>query len=457
MREKQRASNENVIDMLNTALIPNCEYIIITEDDFYPIDNFYNELIHTIRLLPKNWRTLHLCPGGLWGRSLGEPDEPGKLRWEGGTEPNIPYHESKRFYINGEDNLFLQHGVWLGSPTCFLIQQKNIPNFIKEYKTYNFDDACDVILTQMLSSNDFICRDPLLGYEKSQGPSVFDENLKEYYSPGNNKDIVEKANEIVERYELKYDLEKTENPYSENNQKLLWPSQDEVYLKTNWPNTFNFDDKIKEDIVNESRKLPLNSAIIDCGAHIGDGAVPIAGALKSFGREDIIVYAIDPGKEKVDFITEMRDKNNLNNLRILNYGLSDKNIVYNHIKRNEEDHWGDNTGGTEWIDSQSEKADINSESIEFKKLDDLVNSGEIPEKIGYIHLDVEGMEDKAILGGKNTILKYRPILSLEEHDENSRKLNDILEPLGYSQINRKNSNNIYHYSDIVEKYERTWL
>ena len=184
--EKQRASNENVIDMLNTALIPNCEYIIITEDDFYPIDNFYNELIHTIRLLPKNWRTLHLCPGALWGRGLGEPDEPGKLRWEDGTEPNIPYDKSKRFYINGEDNLFLQHGVWMGSPTCFLIQQKNIPNFIKEYKTYNFDNACDVILTEMLSSNDFICRDPLLGYEKSQGPSVFDENLKdikEDYSP----------------------------------------------------------------------------------------------------------------------------------------------------------------------------------------------------------------------------------------------------------------------------------
>ena len=37
---------------------------------------------------------------------------------------------------------------------CFLIQQKNIPNFMEEYKTHNFDDACDVILTKMLSSND---------------------------------------------------------------------------------------------------------------------------------------------------------------------------------------------------------------------------------------------------------------------------------------------------------------
>jgi FkbM family methyltransferase len=184
--EKQRASNENVIDMLNKALITNCEYIIITEDDFYPIDNFYNKLIHTVRLLPKNWRTLHLCPGKLWGRTFGEPDEPGKLRWECGTEPNIPYHKSKRFYINGEDNLFLQHKAWLGGPMCFLIQQKNIPNFMEEYKTHNFDDACDVILTKMLSSNDFICRDPLLGYEKTQGLSVFDENvkdIKEDYTP----------------------------------------------------------------------------------------------------------------------------------------------------------------------------------------------------------------------------------------------------------------------------------
>lgn len=246
-------------------------------------------------------------------------------------------------------------------------------------------------------------------------------------------------------YTLVNDLENTENPYNTGT-KLLWPNNDEEFLKNNWPSTFDFDKEIKEDIVNRSRELPLNYAIIDCGAHIGDGAIPIAGALKSMGREDIIVYAIDPGLEKIEFITEMRNKNHLNNLRIINCGLSDKNIVYNHIKRNKEDHWGNNTGGTEWVNSQSEKADKNSEIIEFKKLDDLVSLGTISEKIGYIHLDVEGMEDKAILGGLNSIMKYKPILSLEEHNMESSNLKDILEPLGYKYIKRLGSNNIYEYT-----------
>ena len=114
-------------------------------------------------------------------------------------------------------------------------------------------------------------------------------------------------NNIQEDYTLVNDLENTENPYNTGS-KLLWPNNDEEFLKNNFPNTFDFDKEIKQDIINRGRELPLNSAIIDCGAHIGDGAIPIAGALKSIGREDITVYAIDPGLEKIEFITEMRNK-----------------------------------------------------------------------------------------------------------------------------------------------------
>ena len=107
---------------------------------------------------------------------------------------------------------------------------------------------------------------------------------------------------------------------------------------------------------------------------------------------------------------------------------------------------GNDTGGTQWVELDSEKANKNSESMTFKKLDDLVNSGEISEMIGYRHLDVEGMEDKAILGGLNSIMKYKPILSLEEHNIECRKLKDILEPLGYKYIKRLGANNIYEYT-----------
>ena len=44
----------------------------------------------------------------------------------------------------------------------------------------------------------------------------------------------------------------------------------------------------------------------------------------------------------------------------------------------------------------------------FIKLDDLVKDNIIKETIGIIHLDVEGMEKNAIIGGFTTIEKYKP-------------------------------------------------
>ena len=47
---------------------------------------------------------------------------------------------------------------------------------------------------------------------------------------------------------------------------------------------------------------------------------------------------------------------------------------------------------------------VNDDSI-FMRLDTLINKNIIKHEIGIIHLDVEGMEDKAILGGINYIQK----------------------------------------------------
>jgi non-ribosomal peptide synthetase component E (peptide arylation enzyme) len=80
--------------------------------------------------------------------------------------------------------------------------------------------------------------------------------------------------------------------------------------------------------------LPLDNVIIDCGAHIDDGAIPIAHTLKLLGRDDITVYAIDPSLYKVEFMKEIKEKNNLNNLVILQYGLSNVNNIYTHKKVN---------------------------------------------------------------------------------------------------------------------------
>ena len=66
--------------------------------------------------------------------------------------------------------------------------------------------------------------------------------------------------------------------------------------------------------------------LIDCGAHIGDGAIPLAHALKYSGREDITVYAIEPCKNKCKFIELMAKLNNLGNIVVINVDYQILNI-----------------------------------------------------------------------------------------------------------------------------------
>ena len=75
------------------------EYGIICDDDFFPCENFLQELNETVELLPENWRSLHLCPGYLWGRLYRDNHKIGKLNPEYNMT-GIEYDESGRFYKN---------------------------------------------------------------------------------------------------------------------------------------------------------------------------------------------------------------------------------------------------------------------------------------------------------------------------------------------------------------------
>jgi FkbM family methyltransferase len=244
------------------------------------------------------------------------------------------------------------------------------------------------------------------------------------------------------------------NPYIKtntitDNHKIIWQKLDSNFMSKNWPNTFDFDYDIKDDIINKALTLPLNSGIIDCGAHIGDGSVSIAHALKHYNREDIIVYAIDPSKYKCEFIEFIKNKNNLNNLIVINYGLSNVNNEYKTLKQS-----GDNTGAWDWIiHNNTDTEDVNNIN-KFIKLDDLIKDNIIKHKIGIIHLDVEGMEKEALIGGTETITQHKPYISIENNsksgkdsngNEHSLNNNYYLEflPKEYKYLYNKGQNNIF--------------
>lgn len=143
----------------------------------------------------------------------------------------------------------------------------------------------------------------------------------------------------------------------------------------------------------------IKNNIIDLGAWIGDNSIPWAKNI------DGIVYAIDPSEENCDFINKTCELNNIKNIKIMQYAISNKNELLTT---------NDNINHCSFVYNSPElngKVKVNAVSLDF-----LCEKKEI-ENIGYIHLDVEGMEYKILEGSTMLIDKYRPIISFEQHLE----------------------------------------
>jgi hypothetical protein len=162
-----------IINSMNLFKKTKFKYAIICDDDFCTIDNFMEELNATVQLLPPNWRCLHLCPGYLWGRKFRNKRKISKLNPEYDMK-NIPYDKSGRFYIDCDPKTYLNKKFFLGGPVAFLINQQHVDSYLDafEQKHSKHKDHDDQIFVNILNNHDFVCREPILGYEKEEGGSI---------------------------------------------------------------------------------------------------------------------------------------------------------------------------------------------------------------------------------------------------------------------------------------------
>ncbi len=216
-----------------------------------------------------------------------------------------------------------------------------------------------------------------------------------------------------------------QNNYLKIRKPLIWVNKESDFMKNNFPNTITFDRNIKRDILEYAINMEKDKCIIDAGGHIGDGAIAFAHTLKEVGRTDIFVYAIEPEKYKCDFIEDIKEKNGLNNLIVINTGLSDK--VGSYKKKPSKSV---NTGATNFIAG----GDFN-----FTTLDNLKKEGKINHSVGIIHYDLEGMEQKAFDGSVNILTTDSPYVSAENH----MRPNQYKLPEGYEYVKLINQNQIY--------------
>lgn len=148
--------------------------------------------------------------------------------------------------------------------------------------------------------------------------------------------------------------------------------------------------------------LDLTKGVIDTGAWIGDNAVPWAKMIKGS------VYAIDPSYTNCRYIQILKETNRLKNLHIFQKALSNKEEVL---------ETPDGLEHCSFVFYKTERPDANIQNKLVSTTLDILVTQKFFDKLGFIHLDVEGMELQVIQGGWKKITADRPIIAFETHLE----------------------------------------
>lgn len=173
----------------------------------------------------------------------------------------------------------------------------------------------------------------------------------------------------------------------------------------------------------------------DIGANSG-----YYGILSAFlYKDNINVYSFEPLLEYIDCIKKSIYLNRINNLKIFEFGLSNREeekIIY--------------LAGSGSTLEKGFSGDIKNErKVKTKKLDDVVfkNNIILPD---FVKIDVEGHELKVLEGSENTILNSLPVLFVEiaysmnnlgrSYINNSYKdTYDFLKKIGYKVYEIRNN------------------
>ena len=131
---------------------------------------------------------------------------------------------------------------------------------------------------------------------------------------------------------------------------------------------------------------------VDVGAHVGEYAVRLA-------RYYMKVIAIEPNPRAVAKLVKNIKLNNINNIEVIQVACGDVETEMMLRVR----------GGSSTL-----LPDIKSDTVVKVKVTRLDN---IVEHADVIKIDVEGFEEKVILGAMKLIEKCRPILVIEHHEE----------------------------------------
>ena len=186
---------------------------------------------------------------------------------------------------------------------------------------------------------------------------------------------------------------------------------------------------------------------LNIGCHIGTVALPISKYIEK-------VTAIEAYPLTFEHLEEHIKINNIKNIQVFNLAIGDANKKI-YFLDDENIRIKNNTGGMHVIteeDISNKRLSSNIHSKKYsngmKKLDDLNISN-----FDILLADVEGKEYEFLKGGKNKIIKYKPIIIVEIWNNNKRNLESMqttsdeiinyVVNLGYKLIKQLGDNYIF--------------
>ncbi len=192
------------------------------------------------------------------------------------------------------------------------------------------------------------------------------------------------------------------------------------------------------DIV--KKLVKKGDVVLDVGANIGYYTVIISKIVGNEGK----VIAFEPTKYFGDVLEKNIYENEVKNCIVQKYALSDEDSITEIII-------GENSATINWI-SDCENTKRGSESIETKRLDDIISDLNL-HKIDFIKIDVDGHEPAFFRGAIESIHKFKPTILMEIAHLNYLQAGTTA--WDFYDYLKKNGMHIYFEDDLSECTSKT--
>lgn len=158
--------------------------------------------------------------------------------------------------------------------------------------------------------------------------------------------------------------------------------------------------------------LEEGDVVLDIGAAFGVVSIPLAEKVGKNGS----IYAFEPAKRTQQFLEQILDLNNYDNISIVKMAVSDRGGTSEFIEysANNSFSWASDTS-TLQAPTINPIHNHETYTVEITTIDDFVKQQKIQPK--SIKIDIEGFELYALQGAKFTLQNYKPYLCIDIHQD----------------------------------------